>query len=36
MLFQPFVLCVTEFRFEHDRAAIEADLRHFLADDRAA
>jgi hypothetical protein len=30
------IVRVTEFRFEHDRAAIEADLRHFLADDRAA
>lgn len=30
------VVRVTEFRFEHDRAGIEADLRHFLADDRAA
>jgi hypothetical protein len=30
------IVRVTEFRFEHDRAGIEADLRHFLADDRAA
>jgi hypothetical protein len=30
------VVRVTEFRFEHDRAGVEADLRHFLADDRAA
>jgi hypothetical protein len=30
------IVRVTEFRFEHDRAAIEADLRHFLARDQAA
>lgn len=30
------IVRVTEFRFQHDRAGIEADLRHFLADDRAA
>jgi hypothetical protein len=30
------IVRVTEFRFEHDRAGIEADLRHFLASDRAA
>ena len=30
------IVRVTEFRFEHDRAGVEADLRHFLADDRAA
>jgi hypothetical protein len=30
------IVRVTEFRFEHDRAGIEADLRHFLAGDRAA
>jgi hypothetical protein len=30
------IVRVTEFRFEHDRAGIEADLRHFLANDRAA
>ncbi len=30
------IVRVTEFRFEHDRAGIEADLRHFLARDRAA
>jgi hypothetical protein len=30
------VVRVTEFRFEHDLAGIESDLRHFLADDRAA
>jgi hypothetical protein len=30
------VVRVTEFRFEHDLAGIEADLRHFLASDRAA
>ncbi|HEX3832573.1 MAG TPA: hypothetical protein VHW04_11425 [Solirubrobacteraceae bacterium] len=30
------IVRVTEFRFEHDRAGVEADLRHFLANDRAA
>ncbi len=30
------IVRVTEFRFEHDRPGIEADLRHFLVDDRAA
>jgi hypothetical protein len=30
------IVRVTEFRFEHDRAGLEADLRHFLANDRAA
>jgi hypothetical protein len=30
------IVRVTEFRFQHDRAGIEADLRHFLARDRAA
>ncbi len=30
------IVRVTEFRFEHDRAGVEADLRHFLAEDRAA
>jgi hypothetical protein len=30
------IIRVTEFRFEHDRAGIAADLRHFLAIDRAA
>jgi very-short-patch-repair endonuclease len=30
------IVRVTEFRFEHDRAGIGADLRHFLADGRAA
>ena len=30
------IVRVTEFRFEHDLRGIEADLRHFLATDRAA
>jgi hypothetical protein len=30
------IVRVTEFRFEHDRPGIEADLRHFLGVDRAA
>ncbi len=30
------IVRVTEFRFEHDLPGIEADLRHFLAADRAA
>ncbi len=30
------IVRVTEFRFEHDLPGIEADLRHFLATDRAA
>lgn len=30
------IIRVTEFRFEHDRPGIEADLRHFLGADRAA
>jgi hypothetical protein len=30
------IVRVTEFRFEHDLAGIEADLRHFLGADRAA
>jgi hypothetical protein len=30
------IVRVTEFRLEHDRAGVEADLRHFLANDRAA
>jgi hypothetical protein len=30
------IVRVTEFRFEHDLPGIEADLRHFLGNDRAA